>query len=62
MMELARSTGWPCSRSNEMTCRDGQIDQRAESGAGTRITRHGVLVEVYGEGITILGDSGIGKE
>lgn len=25
------------------------------------ITRHGVLVEVYGEGILILGDSGIGK-
>ena len=26
-----------------------------------RITRHGVLVEVYGEGILITGDSGIGK-
>ncbi len=26
-----------------------------------RITRHGVLVEVYGEGILILGESGIGK-
>ena len=26
-----------------------------------RITRHGVLVEVYGEGILMLGDSGIGK-
>ena len=26
-----------------------------------RLTRHGVLVEVYGEGILILGDSGIGK-
>ena len=28
---------------------------------GSRITRHGVLVEVYGEGILLLGDSGIGK-
>jgi len=28
---------------------------------GPRITRHGVLVEVYGEGILLLGDSGIGK-
>lgn len=27
----------------------------------TRITRHGVMVEVYGEGILILGDSGVGK-
>ena len=26
-----------------------------------RITRHGVLVEVYGEGILILGESGMGK-
>ena len=26
-----------------------------------RITRHGVLVDVYGEGILILGDSGVGK-
>ena len=26
-----------------------------------RITRHGVFVEVYGEGILILGESGIGK-
>ena len=26
-----------------------------------RITRHGVLVEVYGEGILLIGDSGVGK-
>ena len=26
-----------------------------------RITRHGVLVDIYGEGILLLGDSGIGK-
>ena len=26
-----------------------------------RITRHGVLVDVYGEGLLLLGDSGIGK-
>jgi len=26
-----------------------------------RITRHGVLVEIYGEGVLIIGDSGIGK-
>lgn len=26
-----------------------------------RITRHGVLVEAYGEGILLLGDSGVGK-
>lgn len=26
-----------------------------------RVTRHGVLVEIYGEGVLIIGDSGIGK-
>ena len=26
-----------------------------------RVTRHGVMVEVYGEGILLIGDSGIGK-
>ena len=26
-----------------------------------RITRHGVLIEIYGEGILLLGDSGVGK-
>jgi len=30
-------------------------------GLAPRVTRHGVLVEVYGEGILITGDSGIGK-
>lgn len=28
---------------------------------GPRITRHGVLVEVYGEGVLIVGESGVGK-
>lgn len=28
---------------------------------GPRITRHGVLVEVYGEGVFITGESGVGK-
>ena len=32
-----------------------------KSALAPRVTRHGVLVEVYGEGLLITGDSGIGK-
>ena len=32
-----------------------------KSSLAPRITRHGVLVEVYGEGLLIVGESGIGK-
>ena len=32
-----------------------------KSALAPRITRHGVLMEVYGEGVFITGDSGIGK-
>lgn len=31
------------------------------SALAPRITRHGVLIEVYGEGILLIGESGIGK-
>ena len=31
------------------------------SAMASRITRHGVLMEVYGEGILLIGESGIGK-
>ena len=32
-----------------------------KSALAPRVTRHGVLVEIYGEGILINGDSGLGK-
>ena len=32
-----------------------------KSALAPRITRHGVLVEVYGEGLLLMGDSGVGK-
>lgn len=39
----------------------GALTSRLSVHLAERITRHGVLVEVYGEGVLILGDSGVGK-
>ena len=62
MQELARKHGVALLRSNETTCTlMGSIISVLNLELAPRITRHGVLVEVYGEGILILGDSGIGK-
>ena len=60
MLELAKKHGVALLRSNETTCTlMGSLISVLN--LAPRITRHGVLVEVYGEGILILGDSGIGK-
>ena len=37
------------------------INTYLKNALAPRVTRHGVLVEVYGEGILLIGDSGIGK-
>lgn len=62
MLELAEKYEVPLLRTSEAT---SQIMATLISYLGTelaeRITRHGVMVEVYGEGILILGDSGVGK-
>ena len=60
--ELAQKHGVALLRSNETTCTlMGSLISVLNLELAPRITRHGVLVEVYGEGILILGDSGIGK-
>jgi len=62
MVELARKHEVALLRSNETTCTlMGSLISVLNLELAPRITRHGVLVEVYGEGILILGDSGIGK-
>ncbi len=62
MLELAKKYEVPLLRTSEST---SEIMATLISYLGTelaeRITRHGVMVEVYGEGILILGDSGVGK-
>lgn len=62
MSEYAKEYSIPIVRTNESTS-----DFIAELIAflhvrlAPRITRHGVLIEVYGEGILIVGESGVGK-
>jgi HPr kinase/phosphorylase len=62
MLEQAKIYEVPVLRTNESTssCMSTLIAYLGVELA-ERITRHGVLVEVYGEGILIIGDSGVGK-
>lgn len=62
LVELAQYYNVPVLRTNEPTSSfmSGLISYLNVQLA-PRITRHGVLVEVYGEGILLLGESGVGK-
>ncbi|MGN0622715.1 MAG: HPr(Ser) kinase/phosphatase [Oscillospiraceae bacterium] len=62
MVEIAKKHEVPIVRTNESTTAFvaaliGFLNVRL----APRITRHGVLIEVYGEGILIVGESGVGK-
>ena len=60
--DACRKAGVPLLRSNEKTSPlMAAMIASLNVHLAPRITRHGVLVEVYGEGILILGDSGVGK-
>ena len=62
MLEFARQYGVALLLSNEMTSPlMGTMITTLNMELAPRITRHGVLVEVYGEGILLVGDSGVGK-
>ncbi|MDP4110135.1 MAG: HPr(Ser) kinase/phosphatase [Bacillota bacterium] len=61
-IEMARKYNVAVLRTNEYTSDFmGDLIGKLRVALAPRITRHGVLVEVYGEGILILGDSGVGK-
>lgn len=62
MLELAKKYEIPIAKTPESTTTFiaaliGLLNVRL----APRITRHGVLIEVYGEGILIVGESGVGK-
>ena len=61
-LEMAKKHNITILRSHETTASlaSGVISY-LKSALAPRITRHGVLVEVYGEGLLLMGDSGVGK-
>lgn len=62
MVEMAEKYGVPLLSTEENTSHFlSEIIRRLNVWLAPRITRHGVLVEVYGEGMLILGESGVGK-
>lgn len=62
MVECAKKYDVPVLRSNDRTSElVAAMIAYLNVQLAPRLTRHGVLVEVYGEGVLILGDSGVGK-
>ena len=59
---FAKEHGVPVFRTSEQESDFmGEINRWLRKEVAERVTIHGVLVDIYGEGILILGDSGIGK-
>ena len=62
LLEACQEHGVPLLRSHESTSSlMAALIAYLNVQLAPRITRHGVLVEVYGEGVLLLGDCGIGK-
>jgi HPr kinase/phosphorylase len=61
-IELAQKYGVPLLRTKDSTSSfSAALIAFLNLNLAPRVTRHGVLVEVYGEGILLLGESGVGK-
>ncbi len=62
MLELAKEYEVPLLRSKESTSNFiAGLIAFLNLTLAPRITRHGVLIEIYGEGVFITGESGVGK-
>ena len=61
-LEQAKKYGIPVLRSSEHASDlISELTRSLNVHLGMRTTMHGVLMEVYGEGILLIGDSGVGK-
>ena len=62
MIELAKKYEIPIGRTKESTTAFiAALISYLNVQLAPRITRHGVLIEIYGEGVLIVGESGVGK-
>ncbi len=62
LLEEAKASKTPLFASSSTTSElMAAITSSLNVSLAERVTQHGVLVEVYGEGVLILGDSGVGK-
>lgn len=62
MVDIAKKYEVPIARTNDSTTAFiAALIGYLNIELAPRITRHGVLIEVYGEGILIVGESGVGK-
>lgn len=62
MLKLAEEFETPVLRTSQPTSSfTSSLNAYLNVKLAPRITRHGVLVEVYGQGVLILGESGVGK-
>ena len=62
MIEIAKENNIPVFVTQEITSRfASKLNYFLNNELAPRVSKHGVLVELYGEGVLMLGESGVGK-